>query len=518
MVPEPRAVATRRHEGIDRPLAALLAAYAVASLLLVAVSARLWWQTPLALIAHEFDYFLGLFPSPDAIDLGRLVHLGGCAIVGGLYFTLAVRIMRSPQALSVRQISVYGALIALIYTIGMPWLSPDVFFYIGTGWLESHYGLSPYLATVHSVPGHAQDQMFANIFPGFLFGTTAYGPLFQKVAAVVAGLSGGNELLALALHKAASLALHGACSFLVWRLAPARFARMALFSYAANPVICFSVLTCAHNDHWMNLFVLLALLAILRRHWLLAGAALGVGFGFKYFPLVYLPVLGMAALVQGSEGRHWAKNVGDAAKVGAGFAAAVVLAYLPYAEALTAFSTVAASGVPVYRNSIHHLLDVLTYFVLPALFGTPDILLPYAATGRWLRLSYMGIYAVVLLAMVPRLRRDLFRGSVEACLVMTLLYFIVVNNTNQEWYLTWLMGFALVLPLGRAHMLAWRLSALFLPLVIYTIKNLFIVQLFANAALYLLVLVLGGQYLVRMWRASRVGPTVRHPPASSTLT
>ena len=46
----------------DRELTALFAAYAVATLLLVAVSARLWWQSPLNLIAYEFDYFRRLDP------------------------------------------------------------------------------------------------------------------------------------------------------------------------------------------------------------------------------------------------------------------------------------------------------------------------------------------------------------------------------------------------------------------------------------------------------------------------
>ena len=55
----------------DRGLPKLArAAYAVLVLLLVLVSARLWWQQPLALIDHEFDYFLGLFESPDERERG----------------------------------------------------------------------------------------------------------------------------------------------------------------------------------------------------------------------------------------------------------------------------------------------------------------------------------------------------------------------------------------------------------------------------------------------------------------
>jgi alpha-1,6-mannosyltransferase len=493
----------------DRGLTALLAAYAVAALLLVCVSARLWWQSPLMLIAHEFDYFLGLFDSPIPVlsgmwlTWGRALHALGFALVGCLYLAVVRKLVQTPSALSERGISAWAILVSLVFAFGMPWVSPDVFFYIGTGWVESHYGSSPYLTSAADVPGFAQDQMFANIFPGFLDATTSYGPLFQKLAALLAGLSGGNEKVALALHKAAALALHGGCSALVWRLAPVPFRRVALFSYAANPLICFSVLTCAHNDHWMNLFVLLALLAVARRHWLLAGVALGAAFGIKYFPLVFVPVFGLAALVQKRESGGTARNVADAALLMAGFATAVALAYLPYPEALKAFSNVATSSISIYRNSVYHFIDVLTVFALPRLFGLPAWVASYQNVGVWLRLLYIALYAVLLVAMRDRLRRDTARGIAEACLAATVLYFILVDTSNQEWYLTWLMGLALVLPYARAHTLAWGLSAGFMPLVIFTVKNPAPTWFIANVALYCLVLVLGSQYLVRLARTMR---------------
>jgi alpha-1,6-mannosyltransferase len=492
-----------------RRLTALLAAYAVAVLLLIAVSARLWWQSPLMLIAHEFDYFLGLFDSPIPalselwLTWGRALHALGFALVGCLYLVVVRKLVQTPSALTERSISAWAVLVSLLFAFGMPWVSPDVFFYIGTGWVESHYGSSPYLTSVTDVPGYAQDQMFSNIFPGFLDGTTSYGPLFQKLAALIAGLSGGNEKVALALHKAAALALHGGCSALVWRLAPVPFRRVALFSYAANPLICFSVLTCAHNDHWMNLFVLLALLAVSWRHWLLAGVALGAAFGIKYFPLVYLPVFGLAALVQKRESGGTARNVADAAMLTAGFAAAIALAYLPYPEALKAFSNVATSSIAIYRNSVYHFIDVLTVFVLPRLFGVPALVASTQNVGVPLRLIYIALYGILLVALRDRLRRDTFRGIAEVCLAATVLYFILVDNTNQEWYLTWLMGLAFVLPYRRAHTLAWGLSAAFMPLVIYTVKNPAPTWFIANVALYCLLLALGSLYLVRLARTLR---------------
>jgi alpha-1,6-mannosyltransferase len=501
----------------DRGLTVLLTAYAAAVLLLVCVSARLWWQSPLALIPYEFDYFLGLFAHTNLVlfakwlILGRGLHALGFVIVGCLYLGVVRKLVQSPLALSERSIAAWAIVVSLIFAVGMPWVSPDVFFYIGTGWVESHYGLSPYLTSITAVPGFEHDEMFSNIFPGFLGGTTSYGPLFQKLAELLSALSGGNEKLALALHKAAGLALHAGCSALVWRLAPAPFRRVALFSYAANPLICFSVLTCAHNDHWMNLFVLLALLAAGWRYWLLAGVALGAAFGIKYFPLVFVPVFGLAALVQLRENGGAARNWVDAAKLTAGFAIAVVLVYLPYPDSHQAFSNVAVSSISIYRNCVYYFIDVLTVYVLPALFKVPAVLATYQNVGVLLRFAYIAVYGIMLLALIDRLRRDTVRGIAEACLAAIVLYFILVDTTNQEWYLTWLMGFALVLPYNRAHTLAWGLSASFLPFVIFTVKNPAPIWFMANVALYCLLLILGGQYLVRLARSLRPSAGPQQP-------
>jgi alpha-1,6-mannosyltransferase len=505
---------TAAGSGAGRALVGLMGAYAVAVALLMAVSARLWWQAPMVLTAHEFDFFLGWFSglpaelAAERVLQGRWLHLGACLVVGLLYLGLVLQLARQPQALTPRTIAGYAASIAALFALGMPWLSPDVFFYIGTGWLESHYGVSPYRVTVGSLQGFRQDEMFNNIFPGFLNGTTAYGPLFQKVAALLSGLSFGHEKLALALHKGANLLLHGAACGVVWRLAPAALKPVALLSYGANPVILFSVLTCAHNDAWMNLGVLLALLALHHGRWLLCGAALGAAFCIKYFPLVFLPVLLLGVTVRLQDGRWRLRHLADAALLLAGFAAVAVAAHALYPESLPQFTRTATTGVSVYRNSIYHFVDLLYFFLLPLLFDVRAVWMSYGDLGRVFRIGYMALYPVVLLAFVPRLRRNLLEGSAEACLVVAVLYFIVVNTTNQEWYLTWLMGFAFVLPQLHARMLAWRLSVYFLPVVIFTVKNLPSAVLFSNAWLYATVLALGATYL---WQVLRARPDGRPP-------
>lgn len=462
----------------ERALGRWAVAYGVLALLTMAVSARLWWASPLRLTRHEFDYFLGLFHDTrwalDAVLWGRGLQTVLMLGLGGLYLGLVRRLMAAPEAWSNRAVVRCIAALSLVFALGLPWVSPDVFYYIGTGWLEAHHGLNPYVDVMARVPGAATEPMFANVFPAFLQGITPYGPVFQKLAAAVGLLSGGHEKLALALFKGVFLALHAGNCWLVYRLAPAAWRRVALLAYGANPLILFSVLTCVHNDHLTNFFVLAALALLRRGGWWAAGAALGMAFSCKYFPVVFLPAFVAAAWCQAAiDGRP---RVGPSLRLLAGFAGVALGAQLVYPGSLAKFTSMASSGFDVYRNSVHHLIVLL----LGGAHGLSDY-------GQVLQRAFIVSYPVLLLAFWPRLRRAPFEACVQLCLTTTLAYFVLANACNQEWYLTWLMGLAFIQARGAAWRLALWLSVAFVPLVIFTVKSHPFVGILANTAIYLIL-------------------------------
>ena len=347
----------------------------VLSLLFVLVSTRLWLQSPLVLIPFEFDYWLGLFseraPASAAwmLNAGRLVHLFGFLGLGGLFASVVRLAGKGKEPLNVRQIAVFVVLLSAIWTIGMPWVSPDVFFYLGTGWLDGHYGLSPYLHSIDEAPGFAGDSMFANVFPRFLAGTTSYGPLFQLIARAIALVSGGRELLALGLFKAVSLALHRSTCWAVLRLAPLTRRAIALLAYGCNPLILFSLLTGAHNDGLMILLLLCALVLRNARRPGLAGAALGAATSAKYASILLLPLFLIDIAM--SSGGSRAHRLRSALGFFGTFVGVAAAPHLLYPEALQKFLALAGSGITVYRNSIYLLLpdtSAETWRILVALF------------------------------------------------------------------------------------------------------------------------------------------------------
>jgi hypothetical protein len=477
---------------MDGMLFKLLIAYGLFSILMLALSMRLWFQVPLTLTKFEFDYFLGLFrpANPELIEkyllLGRLIHFVLFCIVGYLFLSIANRLKRDQEALSVQSIAVYAAIISMVYAIGMPWVSPDVFFYIGSGWLEGHYGLSPYLHGVSDAAGYMHDQMFRNIYPAWLWGGRGYGPLFQKMVEGVALLSGGNEKVALALFKTLNLGAHAGACWLVYSIAPKSISRLALFSYAANPLILFSVLTCAHNDHLMNVFVLLCLFFLRENRVFLSGCALGVATSIKYFPLVFLPILVGSLVLRKTERSSIGERLTAGGRMLLGFFCVGIGSHCFYPESVRQFVATASNGVPVLRNSIYHVwFMVFPFAEFRFLFKT-------------LRNIYMVFYVTVLALYAFRLKRDWFYGAIEACLVVSTLYFIIVNTGNQEWYLTWLMGLAFLLPGEQFCRFGLKLSAVFMPLVIFTVKNPPGILWFSNLALYSIVLIYG---IEMVWHA-----------------
>lgn len=501
--------------GVERRLTWLYAAYLAGAVLTMAMSARLWWQSPMVLTPYEFDYFLGYFRGSGAnvvaerVLQGRALHLVLFGALGVLYAAIVLTLARWPDVVPVRRIAVASGAVALAFVVGMPWVSPDVFFYIGTGWVDAHHGLNPYQHPMASVPGHGSDPMFANVHPPFLTGTTSYGPLFQKLAGGIAALSGGSVKLALGLHKAFYLLLHGVASLLVYRMAAPAWRATALFGYAANPLILFSVLTCAHNDHLMNVCVLASLWWVQRRQALAAGVALGTAFSLKYFPLVYLPILLVVALLQSAQGRLAWRDLRAPALLAAGFMLAVLASQRLYPASTEHVTHLLSTGVGVYRSSIFHLIDAVTRDLLPALLGLPQALVTREDLGGVLRLAYMGAYALLCWRYWPRLRREPWLAGVELCLLSTLLYFVLVNTSNQEWYVTWMMGLAFMLPSQVARTLALWLSVAYVPLVIYTVRGDPVVVFTANLALYLLILGCAWWYARHQLAAAREPAAVR---------
>lgn len=465
------------------PLRRSILALALLSFLVVLPSTHLWFGRVIELMPWEFDWFLGLVRSnhPELqraiIYAGRLVQLLLLLGVGFAYRSLVEKTRESAEAVTKELVVRTCLLLGAIWLVGIPWVNIDVSFYLATGWLDFHYHLSPYTHTLSEAPGFAGTPLYENVIRTFRYGTSGYGPLFQFVSKWIAALSFGSLRAGMVLHKVLCATLYTVSCWVVFRASPARTRLVAVLLYAVNPLMLFSILTATHNDQLMNLLVLLAVWQHARRPWL-AGACLGAATAVKYIPLVLLPLFVLAVFLDARAGALL-RRLGRTTTLVLGYLAALVLPYvLLYPEAIQVLRALAKSGIAVRRNS---LLDL---FQWPRLFGRP-VEDPDRLT---LVVLFLLLYAVLAVAMIVRARSEGRFPLVASCVGALLLYFVIANQTNQEWYLTWVLSLTALLPTSqRVVEFNVRLGMLFLPLVVFTWRNPLILQMVSNTLLYLLL-------------------------------
>jgi hypothetical protein len=164
----------------------LAQAYLAASGLLFLPSYLAWFRRDFPYTSSEFDPWIGLLANPLP---GRIAHFVLCLIVGLLFVAIARRVDTLPRWLVPASWVVFAA--------AVPAISIDVFFYLAKGWLEFNYGVNPYTVAVNEIPAYAADPIFQSMVPDWLAMLGNYGPVFQKISALLAGASGGSPVVGL---------------------------------------------------------------------------------------------------------------------------------------------------------------------------------------------------------------------------------------------------------------------------------------------------------------------------------
>jgi alpha-1,6-mannosyltransferase len=269
----------RRTLGIGA-LGALLAA----SLLLAAAasSRRRLWFVPAGEHGGHPDWMAGPLRHLGVV---LLPPRGALLLVVMFAAYLAVLACAHSEAISARL--GIGAVLAahLVFLLGPPLFSADVFGYVDYARLWALHGLDPY---VH-VPADAIGDP-AIPFVRWRDVSTPYGPLFTLLSAPLAWLSVPAALWAC---KAAAAALSLGCCALVWRIAQRRALdplRAVLF-VGLNPLLLAYGVGGAHNDFLLLALALGAVLLALQERAFGAGVLGVLAVGVKAPAAVLLPFL-----------------------------------------------------------------------------------------------------------------------------------------------------------------------------------------------------------------------------------
>lgn len=181
-------------------------------LLLVIPGVCYWFTSDFQPLKHEFDWFLGAFPSTNStvklvgVYFGKIFSAILLVIIGLLYLRMFVDVEREWEQLSWKKFSIRILLPAVLATAAVPWLSPDVFYYLAKGKMESGYHQNAYRVSLNQLDPEGKDPLIQNVIKTFRSSVGNYGPLFQKICAWTSAVGKGQPRASLFYFKLICLA------------------------------------------------------------------------------------------------------------------------------------------------------------------------------------------------------------------------------------------------------------------------------------------------------------------------
>jgi hypothetical protein len=413
----------------------LFAAFLVLSTLSALPSVAAWFSRPFQVTSHEFDFTLGFFAAPGELSplplviAGFCVHIGLMLGLGWVYYRIVVEQAARDEPFG-RADKKWLGLLVLPCLFYLPWLSPDVFFYFGTGWIQAAHGMNPYSQVIAQAPDFPGHPVYENIFRTWPYIITPYGPLFVYLMRWLAEAGAGDPRLCLLLLKALYLALHFANAWMAAAIGRelGMKARAVFLCFLLNPTFLVCYLGRGHNDILLVSCLLLGTLFFLRQRFVAAILVFAVGSGFKYVPVLMMPVF-LAYYLKGD----WKPAaVGRTMLLGALFGLCSFLPSLLYEDGPANFLRLLAG-----RDQLH----VNFLYLLPKLYleqkGGMDFQTFKMAMKGLFFLLYGGLGTWILARGKSFTRDEMFR----ALIVMLLLYFVVGSPEIHEWYVGWFAAF-----------------------------------------------------------------------------
>ena len=409
------------------------------------------WQAALALTSASLlvysagllaPYNLFALKLQPLLDIGQLAKSKPLAQAGfvatfaglfGLYYALW-RLCRGRQPRSVWA-AVLGGLAAA--NVAMLWLYPigaaDLFDNIIRGRITAWHAGNPFYQTPLDFP---KDPFFW--YAAWRAFPSAYGPLWELMAAGASRLAGNGVLANVLTFKVLGLALYAGCSGVIVLIlrqhAPERMLQ-GLCLFAWNPLVIYETAGNGHNDIVLVFFLLLGVYAWLRGHSTAAVAALTAGALVKFVTVLAVPLVIAAGASAQPPGRERWLFVMKGVGLSAGLCA---MAYAPFWR-----------GGDILSVERHATLFTTS---LPA---TMQAILPQSWNGGFsahgLVYSALALTATAVAGAAWWLTRfgdESGWALLQATMAVFLFYLLVTCLWFEPWYALWPLALAALLQEG----------------------------------------------------------------------
>lgn len=354
---------------------------------------------------------------------GTIGILEGIIVIGLLliFSVLYLLLIKKEKQIfrNYKQIILFIAVISLLFTLTLPFLSSDIYYYIGDSWLASKYGENPYYTTVKDLQDNGiNDEILDNT--GYWSNTTSvYGPLWNSIAKVLVSLSLGNVTIALFIFKLVSLLIHVLNSYLIYKITKSK---KYMLLYGLNPLVLIELLSNVHNDIYLILFILLALYFMIRKKSICFTVLfLALSITIKYSTVLIVPFI----LIYCFKNQPIPKRILYCILTGLTIIALVVLFYLPYFRDFSIFTNMLVQGSKYSQSLMLWLLEKADRNIF---LNLEQLLIPVFL------IVYITVLAIVLFK-----KKIQMAELIQKYNFVIVLFIFVVLTTFQKWYILWLL-------------------------------------------------------------------------------
>ncbi len=370
---------------------------------------------------NQFDsYYTYTLARTDNIIISiisAVVVIGFLLIFGVLYLL----IIKNEKSIfkNIKQIMLFIIIISALFTIMLPFLSSDIYYYIGDSWLSAKYNQNPYYVTVADLQNQGINDEILNNTGYWKNITSVYGPLYNIISEILVSFSFGSITIALFVFKFASYLIHVLNSYLMYKITKSR---KYMLLYALNPLILIELLSNVHNDIYLLLFMLLAIYFVVRKKNIYFSIIfLAFSVSIKYSSLLLVPFI----LIYYFKDKTIPKRILLCIISGLGIIAIVIMFYMRYYQDYTIFTNMLAQGNKYSQSILSFLLvksnrsifELINNFVIPI---------------------FIALYGINVLIFAFK-KKIVLKQLMKEYNFMMLIFIFLVLSTFQKWYVLWLI-------------------------------------------------------------------------------
>ena len=326
-----------------------------------------------------------------------------------------------------KQMYIFIAIMSIIFVIIVPFLSSDVFYYLGVGRLDSAYGQNPYYVTIQDFVESGdnsqyleQDTVLAKGYENDWGSTTVvYGPVWTLICKIVAGISFGNIDISLLLFKLLNMVIHLVNCYLIYKITGKK---LFVLLYGLNPYILIEGIANVHNDIYVVTCILASLYFLLKKKNIIVSIVfLALATAIKYFAILLLPFI----IIYYFRDKKPGERLKNCILYGMLFVLIVVITYLLYIQDIQVLSGIMTQQEKFTKNF---------YIILMEYFDIPNLV---TNVNRILLISFIIIYFFTCLTLLFK-KQITFREEMRKAEYFLIVFLFLLITNFQPWYIMWL--------------------------------------------------------------------------------